>query len=86
MKRMSAISGEVSSQEQAGLRIIRAACLPDEARDYGIDTIPSSHRVRNFETYSLVWRDVHMTYLQIAVEGNSISDLYLLFFSRGQQS
>jgi len=39
---------------------------------------------RNFEVYSLVWREVHMTYLQIATEGGIPSlILYLLFFARG---
>ena len=39
---------------------------------------------RNFQTYSTVWREVHMTYLQIAVEGGIPSlILFLLFFSRG---
>ena len=39
---------------------------------------------RNFETYSLVWREVHMTYLQIAVEGGIPSlILFLMFFARG---
>ena len=39
---------------------------------------------QNFETYSTVWREVHMTYLQIAVEGGITSlILYLLFFWRG---
>jgi O-antigen ligase len=39
---------------------------------------------RNFETYSTVWREVHMTYLQIAVEGGIPSlILFLLFFARG---
>jgi hypothetical protein len=39
---------------------------------------------RNFETYSMVWREVHMTYLQIAVEGGSVSlILYLLFIAKG---
>ena len=40
--------------------------------------------VRNFQVYSGVWRDVHMTYLQIAVEGGLPALLlYLLFFARG---
>lgn len=40
--------------------------------------------VQNFETYSTVWREVHMTYLQVAVEGGIPSlILYLLFFYRG---
>ena len=39
---------------------------------------------QNFETYSTVWREVHVTYLQIAVEGGIPSlILYLLFFWRG---
>jgi O-antigen ligase len=39
---------------------------------------------RNFETYSGVWREVHMTYLQIAAEGGIVSlILYLLFFAKG---
>jgi O-antigen ligase len=39
---------------------------------------------RNFETYSTVWREVHMTYLQIAVEGGIPAlILFLLFFFRG---
>jgi len=38
----------------------------------------------NFETYSTQWLEVHMTYLQIAVEGGIPSlILYLMFFSRG---
>jgi O-antigen ligase len=39
---------------------------------------------QNFEIYSTVWREVHMTYLQIAVEGGITSlILFLLFFGRG---
>jgi hypothetical protein len=38
----------------------------------------------NFVTYSKVWREVHMTYLQICVEGGiPVFILYLLFFRRG---
>jgi O-antigen ligase len=40
--------------------------------------------LHNFSTYSGVWRDVHVTYLQIAVEGGiPCLILYLLFFRRG---
>lgn len=40
--------------------------------------------VRNFSTYSLIWHDVHMTYLQICVEGGiAVLVLYLMFFYRG---
>lgn len=39
---------------------------------------------RNFEVYSGVWREVHMTYMQIAAEGGITSlILFLLFFARG---
>lgn len=40
--------------------------------------------INNFETYSLIWREVHMTYLQIGVEGGvPVLILYLMFFARG---
>ena len=40
--------------------------------------------VRNFSTYSLIWHDVHMTYLQICAEGGiAVLILYLMFFYRG---
>jgi O-antigen ligase len=49
-------------------------------RDYPILGIGT----RNFETYSTVWREVHMTYLQICVEGGIPSlVLFLLFFGCG---
>ncbi len=42
---------------------------------------------RNFPTYSGIWRDVHMTYLQAAAEGGiPILVLYLMFFRRGFQN
>jgi hypothetical protein len=38
----------------------------------------------NFPTYSLIWHDVHMSYLQICVEGGiPVLILYLMFFGRG---
>jgi O-antigen ligase len=40
--------------------------------------------VRNFDVYSGMWREVHNSYLQIAVEGGiPCLILYLLFFARG---
>jgi O-antigen ligase len=39
--------------------------------------------VRNFPTYSLIWHDVHMTYLQICAEGGIPAlILFLMFFRR----
>jgi hypothetical protein len=40
--------------------------------------------LRNFPTYSLIWHDVHMTYLQVCAEGGiAVLILYLMFFWRG---
>ncbi len=52
---------------------------------YGIEHYPLlGLGPRNFSEYSGVWRDVHVTYLQIAVEGGIPAlILYLLFFARG---
>jgi O-antigen ligase len=86
MKRMGAISGEVDTQEEA------RAYGSYEQRTYlmkralhGIAEYPIlGMGIKNFQIYSEVWRDVHMTYLQIAVEGGIPSlILYLLFFGRG---
>lgn len=86
MRRMGAISGDVNSQEES------KAYASYQERTYvmkralqGIEHYPIlGIGIRNFETYSLVWLDVHMTYLQIAVEGGIPSlILYLLFFGRG---
>jgi len=82
--RVIAMSGRVDTQEQG------RAYGSYEERKYlihraieGIEHYPIlGIGVRNFETYSGVWKDVHMTYLQIAVEGGIPSlILYLLFLS-----
>jgi O-antigen ligase len=40
--------------------------------------------IGNFPNYSGTWREVHVAYLQIAVEGGIVAFvLYLLFFARG---
>lgn len=40
--------------------------------------------LRNFPTWSLIWHDVHMTYLQVAAEGGiAVLVIYLMFFWRG---
>jgi len=40
--------------------------------------------LKNFPTWSLIWHDVHMTYLQVAAEGGLIVlVIYLMFFWRG---
>lgn len=50
----------------------------------GIVHYPQGIGLGNFVVYSGTWREVHMSYLQIAVEGGIAAlVLYLLFFARG---
>ncbi len=50
----------------------------------GVLRYPLGMGVGNFTVYSGSWREVHVAYLQIAVEGGIASlVLYLLFFARG---
>jgi O-antigen ligase len=83
--RMAATGGNVSNREEA------KAYGSYEERKYlmqkaleGIAHYPIlGLGVHNFKTYSNVWKDVHVAYLQIAVEGGIPSlILYLLFFAR----
>jgi len=65
------------SYEQRRILISRAFVGIEEYPLLGIG-------LHNFSTYSGVWRDVHVTYLQIAVEGGiPVLVLYLMFFGRG---
>ena len=86
IKRMAAISGNTDTQQEA------QAYGSYEQRKYlmvraveGIARYPIfGLGVRNFPIYSGDWHEVHMTYLQIAVEGGIPAlILYLLFFARG---
>jgi O-antigen ligase len=86
VRRMEAIGGNVETQEEG------QAYGSYEQRRYlmikaleGIEHYPIlGVGVRNFGAYSGLWHDVHMTYLQIAVEGGIPSlVLYLLFFAAG---
>ena len=50
----------------------------------GIAHYPLGMGMENFANYSGTWREVHVSYLQIAVEGGiGAFVLYLLFFGRG---
>jgi len=50
----------------------------------GVAHYPLGIGLGNFANYSGVWRDVHVSYLQIAVEGGiGALVMYLLFFGRG---
>jgi len=84
--RLAATTGQVEDQQQ------QIAYSSYEARQYlmqraleGIEQYPVfGVGARNFPEYSLVWHDVHMSYLQIAVEGGiPCVILYILFFWRG---
>ena len=80
--RFAALSGDSATD--------KAAYESFEARKYlmfraleGIEQYPLfGVGMRNFEEYSLIWHDVHMTYLQICVEGGiPVMILYLWFFA-----
>jgi O-antigen ligase len=82
--RMAAITGRVETQEEG------RAYGSYEERKYlinkaieGIEHYPIlGIGARNFETYSGVWKEVHMTYLQVAVEGGIPTlILYVLFLA-----
>ena len=84
--RFGALSGDTSDLDT------RSAYGSYEARKYlmqraleGIEHYPLlGIGANNFVTYSQVWHEVHMTYLQIAVEGGIPAlILFILFFWRG---
>ncbi len=84
--RMAATGGTVSNQEEAKAygSFEERKFLIQKALE-GIARYPflgvGEH---NFKTYSGIWRDVHVAYLQIAVEGGIPSlVLYLLFLASG---
>lgn len=79
-------------EDTPGTRLQRSAQGSYEERWYLIETAIEGIEhypilgigAENFTTYSGAWREVHMTFLQIAVEGGIPSlILYLLFFARG---
>jgi O-antigen ligase len=64
------------SYEQRQLLIIRSL--------EGMEHYPLGIGLGNFPNYSKTWREVHVSYLQIGVEGGFAAlVLYLLFFRRG---
>ena len=81
--RFAALSGNTATEKSAYESYEQRMYLMERAID-GIENYPIfGIGVANFVTYSLVWREVHMTYLQVAVEGGiPVLILYLLFFRR----
>jgi len=82
--RFTALSGDSTTDQSAygsyedrKYLMVRAVDAIEHYPIFGIG-------VRNFPTYSLIWHDVHMTYLQICAEGGiAVLILYLMFFYRG---
>jgi hypothetical protein len=79
--RFTALSGDSATEQSAYDSYEARKYLMWRAVD-GIEHYPIlGIGVINFETYSLTWHEVHMTYLQIAVEGGiPVLILFLLFF------
>jgi len=81
--RFAALSGDSSTDASAYGSYEDRKYLMERALD-GIVHYPIlGVGVRNFATYSLIWHDVHMTYLQVAVEGGiPVLIIYLMIFHR----
>jgi len=82
--RFSALSGDSSTEQSAYGSYEDRKYLMLRALN-GIEHYPIlGLGINNFVTYSGIWHEVHMTYLQIAVEGGiPCLILYLMFFGRG---
>jgi O-antigen ligase/polysaccharide polymerase Wzy-like membrane protein len=82
--RFAALSGDSSTEQSAYGSYEDRMYLMRRAVE-GIEHYPIfGLGTRDFATYSLIWHDVHMTYLQICVEGGiPVLILYLMFFRRG---
>jgi O-antigen ligase len=86
MSRFSAISGSIDTLDDNrayGSFEQRTALMVTALK--GIEHYPIlGVGTRNFPVYSGTWKDVHMTYLQIAVEGGiPAAILYIMFFLSG---
>lgn len=83
-ERFAALSGQSKTEKSAYGSYEDRKYLMLRALD-GIEHYPIlGLGVRDFATYSLIWHDVHMSYLQICVEGGiPVLILYLMFFYRG---
>ncbi|MFY9648085.1 MAG: O-antigen ligase family protein [Terriglobales bacterium] len=82
--RFQALGGDSTTDESAYGSYQDRMYLMERALD-GIEHYPlSGLGANNFMTYSLIWHEVHMTYLQVAVEGGLPALIvYLMFFRCG---
>jgi hypothetical protein len=82
--RFTALSGDSTTDQSAygsyedrKYLMMRAVAAIETYPVFGIG-------LRNFPTWSGIWHDVHMTYLQVAAEGGvAVLVIYLMFFYRG---
>jgi O-antigen ligase len=85
-KRFAAISGDVNSdiEEKAQGSYEERKLLMSKAWDAVLTYPVLGVGVGNFIAYSEIWKEVHVSYLQIAAEGGVPAlILYILFFARG---
>jgi hypothetical protein len=82
--RFAALSGKSATEESAYGSYEQRKYLMQRAL-VGIEHYPVfGIGINNFNSYSGVWREVHMTYLQVCVEGGiPMLILYLMFFRKG---
>jgi hypothetical protein len=82
--RFAAISGDTTTERNAYGSFEDRKYLMLRAVE-GIENYPIlGLGIKNFDTYSLIWHDVHVAYLQIGVEGGiPVLILYLMFFYLG---
>jgi hypothetical protein len=79
--RFAALSGDSTTDKSAYGSFEDRKYLMERALDGIIHYPILGLGTRNFPTYSLIWHDVHMTYMQICVEGGiPVMVLYLMFF------
>lgn len=83
-ERVAELSSGVSSSEDVDASFEARKHLMEEAIR-GIEQYPIlGIGVNNFMTYSFDWHEVHMSYMQICVEGGiPVFIIYVLFFRRG---
>ena len=82
--RFAALSGDSTTDQGAYGSYVQRKYLMVRAVE-AIESYPIfGIGLRNFPTYSLIWHDVHMTYLQVCSEGGiAVLILFLMFFWRG---
>jgi O-antigen ligase len=82
--RIKALGGDSTTDESAYGSYVDRMYLMERALDGMIHYPIFGIGANNFMTYSLIWHEVHMTYLQIGVEGGIPALIvYLMFFRRG---